>query len=525
MTQKKIAFWVTWLVLISFTFGIVAPVSAETISRIEGHCSVGVSSGSTTWYFPEGSCAYGFETWLLVQNPNPSNIATCRVSYLPETGNPVIRDVTVGAEARVSCNMLEDIKGSFPSGANASIVISSDIPVIAERSMYRNDRREGHDSIGTSKPATDFYLAEGSTAWGFTTYVLVQNPNSYDVDVTLTYMADDGPIVEPTLNMAALSRKTIRVNDAHPNINFSTKVHGRSPIIAERSMYWDNGTGEACHDSIGVTQPSGTWYMAEGSTNGGFETWVLIQNPGDKVALANVTYMTSSGEKTGPVVRLDPESRQSINVADTLPSEWDVSTKVVSDQPVICERAVYWNNKGGGHDSIGVTDPATTWYLAEGSTGGTFETWVLVQNPGEKDANVQLIYMTPTGRVSGPKDTISPQSRKSFNVAERLAGADSVSTMVISDTDVIAERSMYWGKVITPPPAPEPAPEPTPTPAPTPAPATGPFVGSVNSNVYHYTWCQYAKAIHPENLIVFQTANDAVAAGYRPCKVCNPPLP
>ena len=52
---------------------------------------------------------------------------------------------------------------------------------------------------------------------------------------------------------------------------------------------------------------------------------------------------------------------------------------------------------------------------------------------------------------------------------------------------------------------------------------TGPFVGSINSNVYHYPWCSDAKKILPKNLITFATVADACAAGYRPCKVCDPP--
>jgi len=52
---------------------------------------------------------------------------------------------------------------------------------------------------------------------------------------------------------------------------------------------------------------------------------------------------------------------------------------------------------------------------------------------------------------------------------------------------------------------------------------TGPFVGSINSNVYHYPWCPDAKKILPKNLVTFATVGDACAAGYRPCKVCDPP--
>jgi len=53
--------------------------------------------------------------------------------------------------------------------------------------------------------------------------------------------------------------------------------------------------------------------------------------------------------------------------------------------------------------------------------------------------------------------------------------------------------------------------------------AEGQFVGSINSDVYHYPSCTYAKKIKPENQIWFTDANDAVSHGYRPCSVCNPP--
>ena len=49
------------------------------------------------------------------------------------------------------------------------------------------------------------------------------------------------------------------------------------------------------------------------------------------------------------------------------------------------------------------------------------------------------------------------------------------------------------------------------------------YVGSKNSDVYHYPSCHYVDRINPENLIYFDTPEDAIAAGYRPCKACKPP--
>ena len=53
----------------------------------------------------------------------------------------------------------------------------------------------------------------------------------------------------------------------------------------------------------------------------------------------------------------------------------------------------------------------------------------------------------------------------------------------------------------------------------------GQFVGSKNSDVYHYPSCRYVQNIHPENMIWFKDAADASSQGYRPCLVCNPPIP
>lgn len=420
-------------------------IHSETISRIEGHCSAGVTAPSTTWYLPEGSSAWGFECWLLIQNPNSSE-ATCTVTYMIEGSGPQTFIKKVPASSRSTFNMADDI-----GSKDASIKVEADIPVIPERAMYRNNRREGHDSIGTTTPATYYYLAEGSTIAGFSTYVLVQNPNPTETSVTITYMATDGPKYQPPVTIAANSRKTIKANDVLPNADFSIRVHGSQPIIAERSMYWNGNLGEACHDSIGITTPSNTWYLAEGSTNGGFETWVLIQNPNDNATVVQLTYMTPSGPKSRPPLQIAPNSRQSVNVADSVPNEWSVSTRVDASNPVIAERSVYWNNRNGGHNSIGVTSASVTWYLAEGSTNGGFETWVLIQNPNDTPATANITYMTPAGERQGPPVHLESNTRQSLNVADKVPDEWSVSTKVTANIPVIAERSMYWSKKLPPP--------------------------------------------------------------------------
>lgn len=50
------------------------------------------------------------------------------------------------------------------------------------------------------------------------------------------------------------------------------------------------------------------------------------------------------------------------------------------------------------------------------------------------------------------------------------------------------------------------------------------FWASKKSDKYHYQHCQWARKIHPANLIKFKSAEEAIKAGYVPCKVCRPPV-
>ncbi|MHB8893849.1 MAG: DUF5719 family protein [Candidatus Geothermincolia bacterium] len=320
----------------------------------EGHSSIGVTGPANTWYLPEGSTAWGFECWLLIMNPSAAD-ADCAVTYMIEGQGPVTVHKQVPARSRASFNVADDI-----GAADASIMVSSGVGVIAERAMYRNNRREGHDSIGVTAPSNDFYLAEGSTAWGFSTYVLVQNPNPEPAQVTVTYMTPSGAAQQPAFTLQANSRKTIRVSDAAPGMDMSTNVHGSLPIVAERSMYWDSGKGEACHDSIGVAAPHPAFYLADGRSGYGFEryfeTWTLVQNPNDVPVDITIEYLTYDGLQNQVVTDTIPaNSRRSYDMGDKIKDNFAgivVQSHTVG-RNLIAERAMYWDSRAAGSCTVG----------------------------------------------------------------------------------------------------------------------------------------------------------------------------
>ncbi len=249
---------------------------------------------------------------------------------------------------------------------DASIQVASDLPVIPERAMYKDHRRAGHESIGTTEAANDYYLAEGTTAWGYTTYVLVQNPNPAPANVTVTYMMPGGPVTQPEFTMPANSRETIRVNDIYPDTDLSTRVHGSLPIIAERAMYWDGGMGfgEAMHDSIGTPWAHRVYYLPNGRANWrpsySEVTYTLVQNPNLAPVHIQVKYLKPNGvDNVTFTDTIGASSRQTYRLNDRMGAGGDASIEVTSTNPglnIIAECATYYSNgfgQAGGTCTIG----------------------------------------------------------------------------------------------------------------------------------------------------------------------------
>lgn len=330
---------------------IVCERSMYWANRGEGTDSIGVTGRSKTWYFAEGTTLWPFETWLLIQNPNVTTSANVDITYMTSRGVIKKETFAVGSGQRRSIDVFKDL-----GQCDVSAKIESDQAVVCERSVYWNERRGGHNSVGVTEPLPEWYLAEGSSAWGFETWLLLQNPNDQKVKADVKFMTADGPVAEPTMTLPANSRTTILVNDRVFNTDTSIRVSADGPVIAERAMYWDNGTGKAGHGTIGMPAPARTLYLAEGSSAWGFDTFVCIQNPNDEAAEVTVTYLTNNGPVEGALRVIPPNSRITARMADELPNR-DASIKLRANVPIMAERAMYWNSKGGGHCSIGWVPP------------------------------------------------------------------------------------------------------------------------------------------------------------------------
>jgi photosystem II stability/assembly factor-like uncharacterized protein len=317
--------------------------------RVCGHDSIGVTNPSPVWYLAEGTTAWDFEEYVLVQNPNPDPVDV-NMTFMKPGGAVQTHSFSIAGQARYTVNVNELVDRS-----DVSTKVEATSPVICERAMYRYNKDLGHDTIGTPSTSREWYLAEGTTAWGFDEWVLIQNPNPQQAVVDVEFMLPDGSVVPYGALVPGQSRYTIHV-DTIPRCeqtDLSTYVKSDQPVICERAMYWQGATSRGGHDTIGTPLPSTHWYLAEGTTAWGFEEYILVQNPNDTRAVVSFTFMKPDGGTVFLSFSIAAKSRFSLKANDVVP-ESDISTSVVADKPIICERAMYWGNRNVGTDTIGV---------------------------------------------------------------------------------------------------------------------------------------------------------------------------
>lgn len=410
------------------------------------------------WYLAEGFTGNNMQTFILVQNPGTQTAQIC-VAYMLQGGGLIYKKIEVPAESRYTIATQD--ADQVGTGVAFSTKLSSSQNIIVERSMYwpnGEGTQGGHASTGVTSPALQWYLAEGYTGANFQTYILIQNPTETDANVEVTYMPDSGSNVVKTLTVPANSRFTIVTGDPDgpglgPDKAFATKVASTNgvKIVVERAMYFANEGTEA----MGVTTPGKYWFLAEGYTDLGFRTYILIQNPNAVSTSVKLIYMKSDGTTKTKTVTVAANSR--FTVVATEANTYGIgvgqtfSTTIQSTQPIIVERAMYWmngDNTLAGHDSPGVTGAALAWNLAEGFTGAGFDTRILIQNPNSSAAHVTITYMKQGGGTVTKTVTIKAHARFTIIGVEGDKfgiGADlAFSTHIESDKPIIVERAMYF---------------------------------------------------------------------------------
>ena len=295
------------------------------------HNASGVTATASRWVLAEGATG-AFETFVLVANPNPS-ATRVRATCLTGTGQVLVSEQEAAAQGRVTFWP----RAEHPALASAEFSteiesLTTGNGVVAERAMYFDGLRSGHDALGVTAASTTWHFAEGFTggnaATAFETFLLLANTGAAESRVTVDYLLDTGGVVSRTYTVPARQRFTVWVDNEGRTSDtrlaasaFGIRITASTPIVAERAMYW--GTPSAGdpttprfpwvegHATAGITAPASKWAFAEGQ-QGAWGNWnpevldppgytryhsfFLLANPQDAPITVQATFANENDE-------------------------------------------------------------------------------------------------------------------------------------------------------------------------------------------------------------------------------------
>ena len=299
------------------------------------HAEHGLPGPSTTWYFAEGATYPGFSLFYLLQNPGDA-LAHVTVTYLREPPlAPLVRQHEVPPHSRLTVWVNHDEAGpETPStGAASSAVIASDVPIVAERAMYRSvpEHLRGRPcECRRAALRTSWYFAEGHTGPLFEQYLLLGNPGTSPVPVRVSYLLPTGP-TPPVTYVVARAEPAHRAGEQRvaragrlarrrPPCRWS--LDADAPIVAERAMWWpgSSATWREAHVSLGAeatVRDDGRSPRANGRP--GVDTYVLVANTGSTASTLRATLLREGATPLTADIPIAAGARQNIDVQGLFP--------------------------------------------------------------------------------------------------------------------------------------------------------------------------------------------------------------
>jgi hypothetical protein len=440
--------------------------------------------GALTWYFAEGWTGPGFDEYLTIQNPNPTD-ATVRITYFLSSGGPVEKTVTVAGSSRYTVTVHETQDGVGRNDGlgwpvSAKVESTNDVGIIVERPMYFRYSGDpalgtvdgGHNVLGVQSPRQTWLFAEGWTGPGFDQYLTIMNPWTEDAPVTITYFLNGSQTqVERRITVRAASRYTVTVHDLREGVGRDQEVSARvetslaGGVVVERPMYFryvgSLGGVPGGHNVMGAAAARTTWFFPDGITDAGYDEYLTIMNGTATAANVRLTYYVV-GESTPRVktITVAANSRDTVVVHDSAEGvgrgvHHGTMLESTNGVPLVVERPLYFRHNGsagvvpGGDTVMGVDVARQRFFFAEGYTGPGFDEYLVILNPAATTANVQITYVRSSGPPIVKTLTVPGASRVTVAVHDTSQGVgrdQAVSALVESTNGVgiVVERPIFF---------------------------------------------------------------------------------
>jgi endoglucanase len=445
---------------------------------------------SKTWYFAEGRVGQGFNEYLTLGNPDPTNNCSVQLTYVRQGASSVTKNITVAHASRVTESVNGDL--GISSSSSSTAYVSSIVSVtggcngiVAERPLYFNYKgiNSGNDIVGSTTLGNTFYFGDVPTGSGYSSYLTILNPQSSAANITATYYAGGKAVGTQTLTVGANTRGTITPTAGLPT-HVAAVVKSNQNVLVERPDYYANinagsaGTISGGNTVIGVQNLSSDWLFAEGFTGNSnqpkWQEYLVIANvdPANTTASVTVKLELTNGTTKQSTIALGAMSLYIFNVNQAAPQS-SVSADVSSTgAKIVVEREQFFQYthtvtgtggftvaSKGGNDVMGMPGPAskTIYTFAEGYTAPNFNEWLTLQNPTGSNELIYLTLVNGLGQVYAPAGIlVGANSRSTVDITQMVlqnmysgtnSNGYSISLTVQTYTTgavFVAERPEYW---------------------------------------------------------------------------------
>jgi uncharacterized repeat protein (TIGR01451 family) len=431
----------------------------------------GAPAPGTTWYFAEGATG-PFLLYYLFENPGTTP-AKVTVRYLIEGGNAVIKTHDLAPQSRTTVSVNAD----DPALATASVgaVVTSDVPIFAERAMYVNAGGTlggGSASSASNQAATQWYFGEGSTGPFFHAFLSLLNPGTTPAAATVTYHMSDGSTAAKAYDVPAEGRRTVYFNgEAADDPTLAAlatgpvwfMVNSTQPIVGERAMWWAaDWPWYEGHAALGSATSGATWAVPEGRHGGPAfdQTYVLVGNTTTTPGQVRVTLIPDAGAAVTRDMPIGAGERLTLNVGDLFElteARFSVIVESIGTPtiPLAVDYARYRSVNGlpfsGGGATPAIAVPTSVLRgrnLAPTFTAGANQTvfedtgaqtvagWATAISPGAADEADQTVTFAVTANTNAAlfsvAPAVSPTGTLTFTPAPDAEGAATI-TLVLQD--------------------------------------------------------------------------------------------
>ncbi len=405
-------------------------------------------------YFAEGytgNASAPFDEWITLLNTGSSQ-AQVLIRYARPDGSVVDHGpFTVPPTSRGTVN----VTGFLGPGVEHSTYVYSNSPnLFAERPMYFDffGRPGGHDGVGATNLARQYYFAEGYTGPGFETFFTVFNPNWWAVNVQFEYLLPDGSTVTRTHTVGARSRSTFSARDAVGSTEFATRVAANGALIhVEQPIYFDYFGRKGGSVNSGQTSLRSTLEFAEGYTGPGFDEYITLGNPHTTPVSVTLNFLPESGSPIVVPDVLAPKSRKTYKVNDLIGPNVPHGTRIDASKPIMGARPMYFEYGGPGGWSggdVGIGLQASPWALfAEGySSSAASHPYVTIANPNPTPVGVNVLFMFPSGFPMLQSVTVPANGRSTIRVPDLFDNKEFSVFVITQDPtkSVVVERPQYF---------------------------------------------------------------------------------